>query len=85
MYTDPKTKEQFMDRILSLDFDGDFTELGAYRAKLRRIAPNKFSLDFPATGQNYELVVRKPRLVKRKPRAAAAPIERPKRGTRRSR
>lgn len=61
MHTDPKTKEQFVDRILSYDFDGDFTALGVYRAQLTRLSPNKFSLKFPATGQNYELIVKKPR------------------------
>lgn len=61
MHTDPKTKEQFVDRILSYDFDGDFTALGVYRAQLTRLAANKFTIKFPATGQQYELVVKKPR------------------------
>lgn len=61
MHTDPKTKEQFVDRILSYDFDGDFTSLGVYRAQLVRLSPNKFALTFPATGQLYELTVKKPR------------------------
>ena len=74
MRNDPRTKEQFVDRMLSYDFDGDFTDLGATRAKLRRISAHKFHVDFPATGQRYEIVVRKPRRkVTRKPTPTAHP------------
>lgn len=62
MTRDPKTKEQFLNRIMSYDFDGDFSSLGEGKPKVSRIAANKVAIDFPMTGQHYELVVRKPRV-----------------------
>lgn len=73
MHTDPKTKEQFVDRILSYDFDGDFTSLGENQASIARLAANKFLLHFPATGQRYEIVVRKPRKRMMRPASRRAP------------
>ena len=76
MHTDPRTKEQFLNRILSYDFDGDLANLGESKAVISRTAPNKVGVIFPTTGQTYELVVRKPRakptrkVVRLQPKAA---------------
>lgn len=58
---DPRTKEELLDRMLSRDFDGDITHIGAEQASLIRTAPNKLLLSFPASGRTYELVARLPR------------------------
>lgn len=93
MTSDPKTKEQFLNRILSYDFDGNFGSLGEGRITVSRIAPNKIAIRFPATGQYYELVVRKPRvqessrprrvppLVSRKPAAKRQTVRKPVRAS----
>lgn len=57
---DPKTKEAFVDRILSYDFDGDIRHLGQGDAKLERTGPQSFRITFQS-GRTYELVVRIPR------------------------
>lgn len=61
MHRDPKTKEQFIDRLLSRDFDGDLSALGESKAVLTRLAPHRLGVIFPSTGQYYEVLVRKPR------------------------
>lgn len=61
MRTDPKSKEDLMNRLLSRDFDGDFTALGEAEAQLVRVSHNKALLIFPITHQTYEITVRKPR------------------------
>ena len=68
MYTDPKTKEELVNRLLSYDFNGDFTELGNEPATVTRKASYSFLVKFPTTDQRYEVVVRKPRKI-----AAAMP------------
>lgn len=61
MYTDPRTKEDFVNRLLSFDFNGDFTDLGEDTAIVTRKASYAFTVKFPHTNQKYEVVVRKPR------------------------
>lgn len=58
---DPRTKEELFDRMLSFDFDGDIRNLGEEQARLRRLAPNRLELFFPASGRVYELAVKIPR------------------------
>lgn len=70
MQQDPKTKEALLDRLLSFDFDGDFSGLGEIDAQVIRAAHNRILMVFPASGQTYELVVRKPRKAK-------VPVRRP--------
>lgn len=57
---DPKTKEDFVNRILSYDFDGDIRHLGQGDAKLERTGAQSFRLTFQS-GKTFELVVRIPR------------------------
>lgn len=73
MYSDPKTKEDFVNRLLSYDFNGDFTDLGEEPATVTRVSPYRFAVKFKATGQNYEIVVRKPRRAKGKLRLSLKP------------
>lgn len=62
MSKEPKTKEQFLNRMLSIDFSGDIRDLAADRGvTLKRLSGNKLELRFEQSGQVFELVVRKPR------------------------
>lgn len=62
MSKEPKTKEQFLNRMLMSDFSGDIRDLAADRnITLKRTSANKLELTFQASGQKFELVVRKPR------------------------
>lgn len=62
MSKEPKTKEQFLNRMLSIDFTGDIRDLAADRnITLKRTSANKLALTFQSSGQTFELVVRKPR------------------------
>lgn len=75
MHSDPKTKEQFLDRVLSYDFEGDFSEIGQERAQIRRTSPHRFMVKFPASGQHFEVVIRKPRITtRRRTRKPTEPI-----------
>lgn len=58
---DPKTKEDFLDRLLMADFDGDIRNLGAQPARIKRKAANALELTFPDSGLVYELTVHRPR------------------------
>lgn len=58
---DPRTKEEFLDRILRFDFTGDIREIGAEAASIVRTGPNSLKLTFPVSGQTFELTVHKPR------------------------
>lgn len=59
--TDPKTKEDFLDRMLSFDFDGDIRHLGVEPATIQRLGPNALRLKFPDSDQVFDLTVHKPR------------------------
>lgn len=58
---DPRTKQELLDRMMSFDFDGDIRHLGAEDAQLKRLAPNRVELRFPASDRTFELSVRIPR------------------------
>lgn len=73
MHTDPRTKEQLLNRLLSYDFDGDLANIGETRAAITRTAANRVDIRFPATGQHFALIVRKPR---------AKPLQKPRRAAR---
>lgn len=84
MNTDPRTKEQFLNRILSYDFDGDLAHIGESKAVIERITSNRVCVRLPATGQHYEIVIRKPRAKpirsrRVRPLHDAAPTRRPSR------
>lgn len=59
--SDPKTKEQLLDRMLSYDFDGDIRHLGVEPASIVRVSPNTLRLSFPDSGVTFELEVHRPR------------------------
>lgn len=59
--SDPKTKEQLLDRMLSFDFDGDIRHLGVEPASIVRVSPNTLRLTFPDSGVTFELEVHRPR------------------------
>lgn len=61
MHTDPRTKSDFLNRMMSFDFDGDIRHIGAENATITRIRANAIKLVFPTTGKEFELVVRMPR------------------------
>lgn len=58
---DPRTKEEFLDRMLSFDFDGDIRHLGVEPATIQRMGPNALRLKFPDSDQVFDLTVHKPR------------------------
>lgn len=58
---DPRTKEEFLDRMLSFDFDGDIRHLGVEAATIQRLGPNALRLKFPDSDQVFDLTVHKPR------------------------
>lgn len=58
---DPRTKEEFLDRILRFDFDGDVRNIGAEPATIVRTGANSLLLTFPATGTTFELSIHRPR------------------------
>lgn len=60
-YNDPRTKEEFLDRLLRYDFDGDIRSIGAEPASLVRTGPNSLEISFPKSGKTYELTVHRPR------------------------
>lgn len=62
MAKEPKTKEQFLNRMLMSDFSGDIRDLAADRnVQIRRVSANVLDLHFLASDQHFQLVVRKPR------------------------
>jgi hypothetical protein len=61
MKRDPRTKEEFLDRILRFDFDGDVRNIGAQPATIVRTGANSLQLTFPETGTTFELSVHRPR------------------------
>jgi hypothetical protein len=68
--SDPKTKEQLLDRMLSFDFDGDIRHLGVEPASIVRVSPNTLRLTFPDSGVTFELEVHRPREFSQAARAA---------------
>jgi hypothetical protein len=58
---DPRTKEEFLDRILRFDFDGDIRNIGAEPATIVRTGANALLLTFPESGVTFELSVHRPR------------------------
>lgn len=59
---DPRTKEEFLNRLLSYDFSGDIRDLAIDRNLIiKRAGANVLDLHFPASDQHFQLVVRKPR------------------------
>lgn len=68
---DPKSKAEFLNRILSFDFSGDIREIGTERAMLTRLRGNALKVTFPASRKEFEIVVRMPR--KDMPRKDKAP------------
>lgn len=58
---DPRTKEEFLDRMLSFDFDGDIRNLGVETATVQRLGPNALRLKFPDSDQVFDLTIHKPR------------------------
>lgn len=62
MSKEPKTKEQFLNRMLMSDFSGDIRDLAADRnIQIKRASANVLDLTFLASGQHFQLVIRKPR------------------------
>jgi hypothetical protein len=61
MKRDPRTKEEFLDRILRFDFDGDVRNIGAEPATIVRTGANSLLLTFPDSGVTFELSVHRPR------------------------
>lgn len=61
-FKDPKTKGDFIDRMMSRDFSGDLKDL-AVNGDIRyeRIRPNALKIHFGSSNQDFELVIRKPR------------------------
>lgn len=74
MQTDPRTKSDFLNRMMSFDFDGDIRHLGAESARLSRIRANAVRLVFPTSGKEFELVVRIPRGPKAHTPKAKTPV-----------
>lgn len=60
-HRDPRTKEDFLNRMFSFDFSGDIRQLGERTATLERTSANKALVTFPASDTTFELVIRKPR------------------------
>lgn len=61
-FKDPKTKGDFIDRMMSREFSGDLKDLAVnHDMRYERIRPNALKIHFGTSGQEYELVIRKPR------------------------
>lgn len=73
---DPKTKADFIDRMMSYDFDGDIRHLGAVNATIHRVKPHVIRLRFPDTGKEFELAVRLPRSEEAKQKMRAKRVRR---------
>lgn len=57
----PQTKEDFVNRILSYDFDGDIRKMGGEGTRIERAGPQSFFVYFPELDRKYELTVSIPR------------------------
>jgi hypothetical protein len=61
-FKDPKTKSDFIDRMMSREFSGDLRDLAVNQdLRMERAKPNVLSLHFGTSGQDFEMVIRKPR------------------------
>lgn len=72
----PQTKEEFVNKILSYDFDGDIRKLGD-NARIERATPQSFFVYFPDIDRRYELTVSIPRNAQTHhaaPRVVKAPV-----------
>lgn len=58
---DPRTKEEFLDRMLSYDFNGDIRALGIEPATVQRLGPNALRLKFPDSGTVFDVTIHRPR------------------------
>lgn len=58
---DPRTKEELLNRMFSIDFNGDIRTLGVRPGTLERISRNAARIHFPDSGITFELVIRRPR------------------------
>lgn len=59
-YRDPRTKEDILDRMTRIDFNGDLRTLGAEGVRLERIKRHVLRIVF-AGGAKYDLTIHKPR------------------------
>lgn len=57
---EPKTKEDILDRLTRIDFDGDLRHLGQ-NVGVQRLKAHVLSLYFPNSGKTFLLTVHKPR------------------------
>lgn len=58
---EPRTKQELLSRLLSMDFSGDLRTLSPSGAQLKRVAPNRLEVVLPTSGKKFELVVRRPK------------------------
>lgn len=59
---DPRTKEDFLDRMMARDFSGDLADLAAGRKLgLERLKPHVIRLRFGDSGKVFDLTIHKPR------------------------
>lgn len=58
---EPRTKAEFMQRVLSYDFSGDIRTLSPEGARITRTGTNRLEVLMPMSGIRFELVVRRPR------------------------
>lgn len=58
---EPRTKQELLSRILSMDFSGDLRTLSPSGAQLKRTAPNKLEVVLPTSGKRFEIVIRRPK------------------------
>lgn len=58
--TGPKTKQDLVNRLTSIDFSGDLRDLGE-DARVTREAKNAIKVTFPKIGREYVLSVHLPR------------------------
>lgn len=72
MYREPRTKEDVLNRMTSMDFDGNLKNLGE-NVQLKRIKRHVLQIFFGNSGQAFNLTVHKPRPDKPRAKKAAAP------------
>lgn len=58
---EPRSKNQVLDQLLSMNFKGDLRQLSPVGAKLTRIAPHKIAVHLPETDTKFEIIVRRPK------------------------
>lgn len=60
LHKDPRTKEEFLNKMLAFDYDGDIRKIGG-GTSIVRLAPHIVRLTFPETGRTFDLEVHIPR------------------------